>query len=134
MTLSERQRRFSHLLADQFAWMKAQGMEWTLGDAWRSTDVLMCPDCGGDVTYQELLVYNGRSKVRKSEHNNRCAIDLILFVDGKPSLRGQDYRAMGEHWESLGGRWGGRFGLEPHEYETAVGWDPGHLEWKEDAA
>ena len=128
MMLSERQRKFSRMLANQFAWMLGQGMEWTLGDAWRSTDVLMCPDCGGEVTYQELLVYNGRSKVRASAHNDRCAIDLNIYVDGRVSNKGQDYRAMGEHWEKLGGRWGGRFGVEPADYAVKVGWDPGHLE------
>ena len=45
MTLVQRQQLFSYMLADQFAWMKAQGLLWTLGDAWRSTDELLCPHC-----------------------------------------------------------------------------------------
>lgn len=128
MSLSERQQRFSHMLADQFAWMKAQGLLWTLGDAWRSTDELLCPHCATGVSYQELLKANGRSKVLVSRHNERCAIDLILWVNGKPSNLGEHYRAMGEHWEQLGGRWGGRFGVDPADYKVKVGWDPGHME------
>ena len=128
MSLSARQQRFAHMLADQFAWMKAQGLTWTLGDAWRSTDELACPHCSTGVTYQELLRANGRSKVHVSTHNNRCAQDVIVWVDGHPSNKGEQYREMGEHWEKLGGRWGGRFGVEPADYAVKVGWDPGHLE------
>lgn len=126
--LSARQQRFAHLLADQFAWMKSEGMVWTLGDAWRSTDELLCPHCGTGVSYQGLLKANGRSKVLVSEHNNRCAVDVMLWVDGKLSNLGEHYRAMGEHWEQLGGRWGGRFGIDPAEYAVKVGWDHGHME------
>lgn len=128
MTLVQRQQLFSLMLADHFAWMKGQGFLWTLGDAWRSTDELLCPHCATGVTYQELLRSNGRSKVRTSTHNDRCAIDLMLWVDGRLSNQGEHYRAMGEHWESIGGRWGGRFGVDPVEYAVKVGWDPGHLE------
>ena len=128
MNLVERQQTFSLMLADQFAWLKESSFLWTLGDAWRSTDELLCPHCATGVTYQELLKANGRSKVTVSTHNERCAIDLILWVDGKVSNRGEDYRAMGEHWESMGGRWGGRFGVDPADYTVKVGWDPGHLE------
>lgn len=116
------------MLADHFAWMKTNGLVWTLGDAWRSTDELLCPHCATGVTYQELLRANGRSKVRTSTHNDRCAIDLIFWVDGRLSNHGEHYRAAGEHWESLGGRWGGRFGVDPSDYAVKVGWDPGHLE------
>lgn len=127
----ERQVRFSLLLTQQFSWMAAQGIRWVLGDAWRSTDELLCPHCGTGVSYQQLLKYNGRSKVHVSRHNERCAVDIIIVVDGKVSMRGEDYRASGEHWESLGGRWGGRFGVDPKEYARTVGWDPGHFEQTE---
>jgi hypothetical protein len=128
MTLVQRQQLFSYMLADQFGWMKGQGLLWTLGDAWRSTDELLCPYCAAGVTYQELLKANGRSKVRVSTHNERCAIDLMLWVDGRLSNQGEHYRSAGEHWEALGGRWGGRFGIDPADYAEKVGWDPGHFE------
>lgn len=125
------QIKFSLMLAQQFAWMSAQGFTWTLGDAWRSTDELLCPHCGTGVSYQQLLKYNGRSKVNVSRHNDKCAIDFTLVVNGKVSSNGEEYRAIGEHWESLGGRWGGRFGIDPKDYAVKVGWDAGHLELTE---
>lgn len=128
--LLERQQRFAWMLAEQLAWMKAQGIVWTMGDAWRSTDELLCPHCATGVSYQELLLANGRSKVRMSAHNDRCALDVNIFVGGRLSHNGEDYRAMGEHWERLGGRWGGRFGVDPANYANEVGWDPGHMEAK----
>ncbi len=128
MTLVERQQKFGVLIGHQLTWMESQGMRWTFGDAWRSTDELLCPHCATPVSYQELLKANGRSQVLVSRHNERCAIDLLLWVNGVLSNLGEHYRTMGQHWESLGGRWGGRFGVSPNEYGTKVGWDPGHLE------
>lgn len=108
-TLSDRQHAFSHALTDLFTWMKDQGYEWSLGDAWRSTDSLTCNHCGHEVTYQGLLVYNKRSKVTKSAHTDRCAMDLILWVNGTPSNLGSDYKPLGDKWIELGGTWGGNF-------------------------
>lgn len=116
------------MIGKLFTWMTDQGYTWVLGDAWRSTDKLSCAHCGREHSYQELLVYNKRSKTVKSKHCDRCAIDLIIFKDGKPQWTGDIYRAVGEYWESLGGRWGGRFGVTPDKYIDAVGWDPGHFE------
>lgn len=127
-TLSDRQHAFTHALADLFTWMKDQGYEWSLGDAWRSTDTLNCSHCGHELTYQGLLVYNGRSKTAKSAHLDRCALDVILWINGKPSNVGEDYRHLGEYWESLGGTWGGRFSVPKEQYASRVGWDPGHVE------
>lgn len=107
--LVERQHAFAHALADLFQWMVVQGYEWSLGDAWRSTDELNCPKCGTAVTYQGLLKYNGRSKVRYSTHNDRCALDIVLWKDGEITYKGEDYKKIGEYWESIGGRWGGHF-------------------------
>ncbi len=46
-----------------------------------------------------------------SLHRLKLAIDLILFRDGKPCWNSDDYRELGEYWESLHPlcRWGGRF-------------------------
>lgn len=125
----ERQFQFARMVGLLFTWMAEQEMTWVLGDAWRNTDKLQCCHCGREHSYQELLVYNGKSKTTKSKHCDRCAIDLIVFKDGKPQWTGEPYRQIGEKWESLGGRWGGRFGLTPDKYATNVGWDPGHLEY-----
>lgn len=125
---SDHQQEFSRTLALFLYWMTMEGYTWTMGDCWRSTDRLNCPHCGKEVTYQGLLVYNKRSKTLQSAHTERRAIDLIVWKDGTPCWDGAVYRPIGEKWEALGGKWGGRFGVPKDEYATRVGWDPGHFE------
>lgn len=125
--LRDRQLTFARTLALFLAWLVEHGYDVTVGDAWRSTDELLCCHCGTPVTYQDLLVSNGRSKVRASAHTERRAIDLNLFVDGTLASPAQ-YRPLGERWEQLGGRWGGRFGVDPKDYAEKIGWDSGHFE------
>jgi hypothetical protein len=108
-------------------WMAEKNYQWVMGDTWRSSDELLCPHCGTPVTYQDLLVYNGRSKVRHSKHNDKLAFDLVLFKDGKQA-EPEAYRPLAEKWEKLGGRTGFRFGVDPEEYDTKAGWDAGHYE------
>lgn len=124
----EKQFQFSRMLGLLFMWMAEKNMKWVVGDAWRSTDKLPCPHCGREHTYQDLLVFNKKSKTTKSKHCDRCAIDLILFKDGKPQWTGDAYREVGMKWEQLGGTWGGRFGIPKEKFDTEVGWDPGHYE------
>ncbi len=128
MTLRERQQVFARTMGLFLAWMAEQGYNWTMGDTWRGTDELLCPHCGTGVSYQELLYYNGRSKVRSSKHNDRMAMDINLFTKDGKLAQGDDYRPLAEKWESLGGRSGFRFGLDTNEYANAVGFDPGHFE------
>lgn len=124
----EKQFQFTKMLGELFTWMTEQGYTWVLGDAWRSTDKLQCAHCGREHSYQELLVYNGRSKTLRSKHCDRCAVDITLFINGKPQWTGEPYRKIGEKWESMSGRWGGRFGITPDKYDLHVGFDPSHFE------
>lgn len=126
--MQEKQFQFSRMIGLLFMWMAEQNMTWVMGDAWRSTDKLPCPHCGWEHSYQEILVFNKKSKLLKSKHTERCAIDIIVFKDDKPQWTGEPYRTIGEKWEKLGGRWGGRFGVPLEKYSEAVGWDPGHFE------
>lgn len=47
----------------------------------------------------------------KSLHIKCLAIDLMLFIDGVYKKETNDYRELGEKWESMHElcRWGGRF-------------------------
>lgn len=132
-TLLERQFRFSGMLGQLIAWLYEQGYTCQLGDAWRSTDKLYVPSGGPGYdddlryTYQELLFYNRRSKVVHSKHNDRLAVDLTIYKN-RAAISDTDYRLIGEKWESMGGRWGGRFGVSREEYNIRIGWDPGHFE------
>ena len=130
MTLSEKQRTFTKLVGQLLVHIYDQGDEATLGDVWRSNDRLMCPHAPEKShTYQELLEYNGRSKISsEGPHYMRLAVDIILWKGGVFVKAGEPYRVYGEWWEQHGGKWGGRFGVTPEEYPEKVGWDPSHFE------
>lgn len=89
-TLSEKQKRFTHMIAQLIEFAYSNGYTLIFGDAYRD------PRC----TY-------GNSN---SNHKIRLAVDFNLFnKDGKYLDRTEDHTPLGEYWESIGGSWGGRF-------------------------
>ncbi len=80
---------------------------------------------------QRLLVNRGASKTMNSKHLDGLAIDIAFLEDieddGKINWIPDKYKELGEYWESIGGRWGGRFGDNPAT-EKVEGWDSGHFE------
>ena len=88
MTLGQKQRKFTRLVAMliEFAYLK--GYELSFGDA-HATD-------GHKVG---------------SLHYSRLAIDLNLFLDGKYLRTAEAHLFLGEFWESLddNATWGGRW-------------------------
>lgn len=127
MTLKEKQFQFGEMVWKLLSWLVANGYSFRFGDAWRSTDSLLVPGTNIKISYQELLVANGKSKVKYGKHNDRLAIDLLIAKDDA-DLKDNEYRPVGEYWESIGGTWGGRFGVKKEEYDKKVGWDAGHFE------
>jgi len=131
--LKEDQQKFSLMVAEFVVWLYAQGFTVRQGDAWRSTDKLKVPtgapglNDDEEYSYQELLFYNRKSKVTYSKHNDRLANDLFIEKNDV-ELSDDECRQVGEKWESMGGRWGGRFGVAKENYNTQVGWDSGHFE------
>lgn len=127
------QQKFSLMLAKFIVWLYEQGLTVRQGDGYRSTDKLFIPtgDKGfnddASYSYQELLFYNNKTKLTYGKHNDRLAHDLIIEKDGVEVV-GLALIPLGEQWESLGGRWGGRFGVKKEEYATKIGWDAGHFE------
>ena len=97
MTLSQKQRKFTRMIADLIVFAYDQGYELTFGDAYR--DPRLHGAMGTKLGY-------GRSQ---SNHKIRLAVDFNLFKDGVFLQTTEDHRPLGEHWESLGGSWGGRF-------------------------
>jgi len=75
---------------------------------------------------QKEYVAKGVSWTLNSKHLDKCATDLYIAENGAVVYDGARYRAMGEYWESIGGRWGGRF--LPLDPKTGVGKDPYHFE------
>lgn len=88
---------------------------------------------------QKRFVCEGKSKTMNSLHLEGRATDLVLFKNGRPIFGGEEFRALGEFWESLGAecKWGGRFHnperfLAEHgrdfDPEKDIGFDPPHFE------
>lgn len=100
MTLSEKQQLFTGLIAQLITWANDRGMRLTFGEAWRTPE-------------QAALNAKKGSGIANSLHTQRLAVDFNLFVNGEYKTRTEDYRALGEYWESLGGSWGGRFKSNP---------------------
>lgn len=138
--LRDKQHQLIVMLGAFYTWLNEQGYQVQLGDGWRSTDKLFVPsgkegfEDDDTYSYQELLFYNQKSKLTYGKHNDRLAQDLIVWKDEK-QLSGEELRPIGEKWESLGGRWGGRFGLKlvngkwvNKRLEETIGWDAGHFE------
>jgi|ERR1051325_966665 hypothetical protein len=82
---------------------------------------------------QDEALAKGNSRVKRSRHQDGFAIDVCpystydLHGADKPNWDTNDpvWFKIGQVGESLGLRWGGRFGqTDPKK----VGWDPGHFE------
>lgn len=100
MTLSEKQQLFTVLIAQLIAFAQDKGMRLTFGEAYRTPE------------QAKLNAKNG-SGISNSLHTQRLAVDFNLFINGEYKTRTEDYRVLGEFWESLGGSWGGRFKTNP---------------------
>ena len=119
MSLSKKQIEFTHKVGVLIVAAYEMGYELTLGHVWRDTET------------QKRYVAQGLSETMNSKHLDRLAVDLNLFIDGQYMKDGAAYRTLGELWEKLGGRWGGRFKIPVQDYDTRIGVDANHFEWKE---
>lgn len=96
MTLGEKQRKFTRMVADLIVWTYAQGYELTFGEVLRTQAQANANAVSG-------------AGIPNSLHLLKLAVDFALFRNGTYLTNTEDYRPLGEHWESLGGSWGGRF-------------------------
>jgi hypothetical protein len=118
MSYSDKQCKFLYMVGELLCWAKMHGIKITGGELLRSQE------------QQDIYVTSGASQVNYSKHQDKLAIDLNVYIDGKYRTDGEAYRSLGEKWEELGGRWGGRFGVAKEHYATKVGWDGNHFESK----
>lgn len=103
-TLRQKQSRFVRSVGLLIGKIYALGYEATLGDGYRDPRVF--GKFGEKVSYSNA----------NSCHKLRLAIDLNLFKDGKYLTATEDYRPIGEYWESLGGVWGGSWGADGNHF------------------
>lgn len=119
LSLSEKQCDFTFMVARLIMQACALGYEIKVQE-WNRT-----------IETQREYVKQGVSKTLNSKHLDNLAVDVYLYKSGKVIMGGEDYRALGVYWESLGGRWGGRFGLETKPkaiQDVTMGWDTCHFE------
>jgi len=118
--LSDQQCVFTHNLAKLILKIVGFGYETKIQELNRTLET------------QQEYVKSGKSKTLNSKHLDKLAADIVIFKNGVAILSGPEYRPLGEFWESLGGRWGGRFGLEDQPKEVQdkeLGWDCCHFEY-----
>lgn len=97
MTLGQKQRKFTRMIAQLIEFAYDNGYELTFGDAYR--DPRVHGDVGRKASYSSA----------NSLHKSRLAVDFNLFKNGTYLTRTEDHKPLGEFWESIGGTWGGRF-------------------------
>ncbi len=99
MTLGQKQRLFTKLIAELITWAYDNGYELTVGDFYRDSRAF------GAMGKKKLY------SASNSNHKIRLAGDLNLFIDGKYMTKTTDHTPIGEKWESMHElcRWGGRF-------------------------
>ncbi len=115
MTLTEKRQDFAFMVYRLIKFAYDHGYKLALGETKRT------------VEQQKLYVEQGKSKTMDSKHLDGLAIDVSAWKDGKYLDKTEDYKYLGLFWESIGGRWGGRFGDNPAT-EAIEGWDGGHFE------
>ncbi|MCH5049370.1 M15 family metallopeptidase [Pectobacterium versatile] len=96
MTLSEKQQRFTQMIASLIGWAGGNGYQLTFGEAYRTPE-------------QARLNAKSGAGIANSLHTQRLAVDFNLFINGQYQTQTEAYTPLGEYWESLGGSWGGRF-------------------------
>ncbi|EFH5328778.1 M15 family metallopeptidase [Escherichia coli] len=100
MTLGEKQQLFTVMIGNLLHWAEEKGYRLTFGEAYRTPE-------------QAALNAKKGSGISNSLHTQRLAVDFNLFINGQYMTRTEDYRPLGEYWESIGGSWGGRFKSNP---------------------
>lgn len=115
MSLSDKQAEFAVAISRLIIWCHEQGFKVTKGEAERKQ------------VMQDWYLDHGKTTVKHSRHQDKLAQDLNRLI-GNRLAAPEEYRVIGEKWESMGGRWGGRFGVKKENYDSEIGWDPEHFE------
>lgn len=101
--LHDAQVRFTRMLAEHLQWARMAlpaGQELVVAEVYRPPETA------------KLYALQGRGSLT-SLHCDKLAADILLFENGELVTETERYTVLGEHWESLGGAWGGRFRDRP---------------------
>lgn|SRR3990167_596402 len=98
MTLPEKQRLFSKLIAQLILKAYDMGYEIACGEFYRTPE-------------QAALNASKGVGITNSQHTKCLAADLNLFKDGKYLTKTEDHKKLGSLWETLHPlcRWGGKY-------------------------
>lgn len=99
MTLREMQSAFAANIARLILWAYGEGLDLTFGEAFRTDE------------QQALYLKQGKSKAKRSRHQDRLAVDLNLFIEGRYQSKSEAYARLGRFWKDLHpqNRWGGDY-------------------------
>lgn len=122
MTLRQKQTSFWLNVAKLIVYAQALGTQLFVNEWIRSAAT------------QAANVAKGASATMNSMHLYGLAVDLLqlkdVMDDGMINMTFDDYKALGEYWESLDPNniWGGRFGTGGNKNKK--GWDSCHFEYR----
>lgn len=109
MTLLEKQKIFLLNVSKLIQWAFANGYELIGGELWRTEE------------QQKIYLEKGLSKVLRSKHQDRLAIDLCLFINGIYQTEKESYKPLATYWKSLD-----PCNIAGYDW----GWDANHFEMK----
>lgn len=90
------QQKFAEMSVSLYQFILTKGWKFTYGETYRS------PAKAEENAASGIGIAN-------SLHTLKLAVDLNIFIADKMCDTFEDFRPVGEYWESLGGSWGGRF-------------------------
>jgi len=97
LSLGNKQKFFSRLFMAAVMFAHREGYEVVIETVYRAPN------------YTRFLISEGAVANVNSLHGRKLAGDISLFKDGIYLKNTEDYRFMGEYFESMGGTWGGHF-------------------------
>lgn len=124
--MREKQSIFLLNVAKLIIWAFENGYELTGGELLRTRDQQMLyfeglklERFGTDV---KLISSRKLSKTMYSQHLNKLAIDLNLFVKGEYKTDIDNYRPLGGYWKFLNEKnvWGGDWGWDANHFEMKL--------------
>jgi peptidoglycan L-alanyl-D-glutamate endopeptidase CwlK len=113
MSKSDEQWLFLQDVAKLVLFAHAHGYKLTGGELYRTQE------------QQDIYFAEGKSQVKRSNHQDRLAIDLNLFVDGDIQWsKNEHWEKLGEYWKQISpeNKWGGDYKSfsDPYHFQRDI--------------